>query len=151
MTSPCVSKPELTRTAPVRKIATMARLMITYVTGFNSADTRPTKRCICSSAAFFSENACCSRGSIVNARITRTPSRFSRAAPSTPSSPPCTFLYSGVQVSKIANTTANNIGIATTNTSAAFASTVKAITIAPNTTKGDRSSSRSARFTPVCT
>ena len=51
----------------------------------------------------------------------------------------------------IAKTTANSAGIVTTKTSAAFASTVKAMTIAPNTTNGDRSSSRSVRFRPFCT
>ena len=35
--------------------------------------------------------------------------------------------------------------------SAVFTSTVKAITIAPITTKGERSSRRSVMFTPVCT
>ena len=49
------------------------------------------------------------------------------------------------------NTTMDSSGIVTTNTSAALTSMVNAITIAPNTTKGERSSSRSARFRPDCT
>ena len=49
------------------------------------------------------------------------------------------------------NTTTDSSGMVTTNTSAALTSMVKAITIAPNTTNGERSSRRSARFTPDCT
>ena len=71
--------------------------------------------------------------------------------PSTLSSPACTFLYRGMVHSIIPNTTAASSGITAANTSAAFQSTVKAITMAPNTTKGDRSSRRSVRFTPFCT
>ena len=51
----------------------------------------------------------------------------------------------------IPNTTRLSAGIATANHTAASPSIVKAITIAPNTTKGERRSSRSVRFSPVCT
>ena len=42
-------------------------------------------------------------------------------------------------------------GIPTTNTSAAFTSMVNAMTMAPITTNGERSSKRRVRFTPFCT
>ena len=42
-------------------------------------------------------------------------------------------------------------GIVTTKISAAFASTVNAIIIAPNTIKGERKNRRSTRLTPDCT
>ena len=48
-------------------------------------------------------------------------------------------------------TTTDSSGIVTTKVSAAFASTVNAMIIAPNTTKGERSSSRSVILTPYCT
>ena len=53
--------------------------------------------------------------------------------------------------SMMPNTTTDRMGMATTNTSAAFASTKNAMIMAPNTTKGERSNSRRARFMPVCT
>ena len=56
-----------------------------------------------------------------------------------------------MQTSIMPKTTADSSGIVTTKVSAAFASTVKAMIIAPNTTKGERSSSRSVIFTPYCT
>ena len=83
--------------------------------------------------------------------MTRTPVRFSRVAPSTLSRPACTCLYRGMVHSITPNTTTASRGMATTNTSAAGTSMVKAITMAPNTTKGERSSSRRARFRPFCT
>lgn len=49
------------------------------------------------------------------------------------------------------NTTTERAGMTTTKVSADFASTVKAIIIAPITTKGERSSRRSVRFKPFCT
>ena len=71
--------------------------------------------------------------------------------PSTLSSSCCTFLYSGMLMSMMPNTTTDSTGMAAANHSAARLSTVKAMSIAPNTTKGERSSRRSARFRPVCT
>ena len=71
--------------------------------------------------------------------------------PSTLSSSCCTFLYSGMLTSMMPNTTTDSTGMAAANHSAARLSTVKAMIIAPNTTKGERSSRRSARFRPVCT
>ena len=47
------------------------------------------------------------------------------------------------------HTTANSAAITAANTSAMRESMVKAITMAPSTTKGERSSSRRAMFTPV--
>ena len=57
----------------------------------------------------------------------------------------------GRQASIIANITTASSGIATANTSAAFASTVKAMIAAPSTIKGERSSRRRVRFMPICT
>ena len=56
-----------------------------------------------------------------------------------------------MHVSITPNTTANSAAIAPTKMSASRASTVKAMSIAPNTTNGERSSSRSVRLSPVCT
>ena len=72
-------------------------------------------------------------------------------AESTRSSPAWTCLYRGMVHSITPKTTAASRGMATTNTNAAFQSMVKAMTMAPNTTKGERSSSRRARFMPFCT
>ena len=83
--------------------------------------------------------------------MTRTPVRFSRVAPRTLSNPDWTALYRGMVHSITPNTTAASRGMVTTNTKAAGTSMVKAITMAPNTTKGDRSSRRKARFRPFCT
>ena len=51
----------------------------------------------------------------------------------------------------IPNTTTDKSGIVTTNTSAALTSTVNAMTIAPNTIKGERRNRRRNRLTPDCT
>ena len=51
----------------------------------------------------------------------------------------------------MANTTPNSTGTATAKMSAARTSIVNAMSIAPNTTIGERSSSRSVRLSPVCT
>ena len=56
-----------------------------------------------------------------------------------------------MQLSMMANTTAKSAGIATAKMSADLVSMVKAIIIAPKTTIGERSSSRSVRLRPVCT
>ena len=48
------------------------------------------------------------------------------------------------------NTTAESSGIAATKIIAAFQSMKKAMTIAPNTIKGERRNSRSTRLTPDC-
>ena len=63
----------------------------------------------------------------------------------------CTFLYNGIHASITPNTTTASAGIPTTNTSAAFTSMVNAMTMAPITTNGERSSKRRVRFTPFCT
>ena len=44
-----------------------------------------------------------------------------------------------------------SIGIAATNTNAAWTSIVKAIIIAPNTIKGERKNNLKTRLTPFCT
>ena len=49
------------------------------------------------------------------------------------------------------NTTTDSSGMAATNTRAAFASTVNAMIMAPNTINGDRRKRRSTRLTPDCT
>lgn len=46
------------------------------------------------------------------------------------------------------NTTTDNRGMAATKTRAALASTVKAMTMAPNTMKGERRNKRRTRLTP---
>ena len=57
----------------------------------------------------------------------------------------------GMVMSMMPNTTMHRMGMTPANTIAAWVSMVKAMTIAPNTTKGDRSSSRRVRFTPFWT
>ena len=49
------------------------------------------------------------------------------------------------------NTITHSTGIVTAKTIAALTSTVKAMIMAPNTTKGDRSSRRSVILIPFCT
>ena len=56
-----------------------------------------------------------------------------------------------MQLNMMAKTTANRSGMITAKTQADFTSIVNAMIIAPNTTNGDRSKSRSARLSPVCT
>ena len=51
----------------------------------------------------------------------------------------------------IANTTTDSTGMVTTKTSAACQSTVKAMTIAPSTIKGERKKRRSTMLSPFCT
>ena len=82
--------PASTRTLPVFKIATIARLMTTYVSGFKSADSLPTNRCAANSPSRRPSKLSVSVCSRVKARMTRTPDRFSCAAPVTPSSFACT-------------------------------------------------------------
>ena len=53
-------------------------------------------------------------------------------------------------ISMIPNTIKLSTRISPRKIKAAWASMVKAITMAPSTTKGDRSSSRSPKFTPFC-
>lgn len=77
--------------------------------------------------------------------------RFSLVAPSTLSSPACTFLNRGIVHIIMPNTTTESAGIVTTKINAAFTSMVKAITMAPNTIKGERRNRRSTIFTPLCT
>ena len=115
------------------------------------AEMRPTYFCISVRASFFSSKEAISASSLPKARSTRTPVRFSLVVPSTLSSRPCTFLYRGMLRSMMPNTTTDSTGMANANHSAACASMVKAMIMAPNTTKGERKSSRKARFSPVCT
>ena len=53
-------------------------------------------------------------------------------------------------MSMMPNTMTDKSGITTTKISAAFTSTVNAMTIAPNTMNGERRNRRSTRFTPDC-
>ena len=71
--------------------------------------------------------------------------------PSTESSPACTFLYIGMVIIIIPNTTTDSRGMVTTKINAAFTSMVKAMTMAPNTINGERRKSRSTILTPFCT
>ena len=50
----------------------------------------------------------------------------------------------------MANTTTDNTGIVTTNTRAAFTSTVNAMIMAPKTINGERKNSLSTMLTPDC-
>ena len=122
-----------------------------YVSGFIRPEIFPTNFCISVRRSFFSRKCVCSCSSRQNARITRTPVRFSRVSPSTLSRAPCTRRYSGMVQIIMPNTTTESIGIATTKIIAAFTSTVNAIIIAPNTMNGERRNRRSTRFTPDCT
>ena len=54
-------------------------------------------------------------------------------------------------INRIANTTTASAGITMTKGIAAFASTVNAITIAPNTTNGERRNRRRNMLIPFCT
>ena len=116
-----------------------------------SADILPTNTWIFTSRLFSSSKATVSFFCRLKARITRTPSRFSRVVNSTRSSWRCTFLYNGMLTSRMPNTTMQSTGIVTANTMAVRTSTVNAMIMAPNTTKGDRSSRRRVMFTPFCT
>ena len=53
-------------------------------------------------------------------------------------------------ISMMPKTIRHSTGMTSTKTRAARKSMVKAINVAPNTTKGDRSSRRRVRFTPLC-
>ena len=63
---------------------------ITYVSGFSSAEMRPTNVCAPYSRCVSPENAATCPSSFKNARSTRTPARFSRTRSVTPSSRSCT-------------------------------------------------------------
>ena len=126
----------------------IAPLIITYVSGFISAENLPTNICILFNARLASSNCSFSSASLLKARITRTPVRFSRVMPSTRSRLACTFLYKGMLISITPNMTIDKSGIATTKIRAAFTSMVKAMIIAPNTINGERKNNRSTRLTP---
>ena len=119
--------------------------------GFIRAETRPTKIWSFVRLWFSAWKRWVSASSLPKARTTRTPVRFSLVADRTLSSFPWTCWYRGMVHSITPKTTAASRGMATTNTRAAFQSMVKAMTMAPNTTKGERSSRRRARFMPFCT
>ena len=109
---------------------------------------RPTYFCASVRIWFAFSNRFVSSSSLLNARITLAPVRFSLVARSTWSRSACTFLYIGIVTSMIPNTISERSGIVTTNTSAAFTSTVNAMIIAPNTMNGERRNNRKTRFTP---
>ena len=136
------------RTAPFHNSRTSATLIITYVTGFVSAEIRPTINCILVNALFSSEKRVISSCSLWKARITRTPVRFWRTLPNTWSSFSWTLRYNGIVINMIPKTTIASNGMTIANTTAAFTSTVNDITIAPNTINGERKSRRSTIFVP---
>ena len=78
MTSPWVMPPASTRKPPNQITAAMARLMIALVSGFKSAEMRPTVM----EVVIWSSLACAKRSfsfsCLEKARMTRTPERFSR-------------------------------------------------------------------------
>ena len=82
--------------------------------------------------------------------MTRAPVRFSRVAPSTFSSARWTPRIIGMFTAMMPNTTADSAAMTATKIHAHRASIVNAITIAPNTTNGERRNSRSVMLTPVC-
>ena len=131
--------------------AITAKFTSAKVAGFMIADIFPTFICILFKSSFLVSKSEISSFSLQNALITRVPSRFSRVLPSRPSNRCCTFLYSGIQTSITANTTAASTGTATVNTTAEPESTVNAIITAPKTTNGERKTRRRVRFVPVCT
>ncbi len=120
----------------------------TNVTGFISPEIFPTNICIAASPSLRSLNWAVSSSSRWNARITRTPVKFSRVRSVTASSLPCTFLYSGIVARITPNTTSDSAGIAAAKIRAEDTSIVNAITIAPNTINGDRRNKRRAMLTP---
>ena len=65
--------------------------------------------------------------------------------------PFCVFLYKGIVISIIPNTTIARIGIVHRKINAHLKSIVKAIIIAPNTTKGERKNNLKNKFIPDCT
>ena len=86
-----------------------------------------------------------------NARMTRTPVRFSRVSPVTRSRAACTFLKSGMLTSIMKMTPTNKSGIATTNTSAHLKLMVNAMIMEPMTMNGLRRRRRSPMLIPFCT
>ena len=63
----------------------------------------------------------------------------------------CTFLYNGMLASRMAKTTIRSAGMVTAKGRAARKSTVKAMTMAPITTKGERRNRRRNILIPFCT
>ena len=126
-------------------------MISTYVSGFMSAEMRPTNRLSFVRPRFFSSNSATDCSSRQNARMTRTPVRFSRVSAVTRSSPACALPKSGMLTIMMPNVTAKSIGMVTANTSAHLTLIVKAMIIAPNTMNGLRKSRRNPMFRPVCT
>ena len=141
--------PPSTLQAPVQTRTRIAELTITNVNGFIKAEIFPTKVCSLVNCSFSALKWLISSSSLLNARITRTPVRFSLVIPSTRSSCDCTFLYSGMLESIMPNTTTDRSGIVITKIMAALKSIVNAIIIEPNTMNGERMNRRSTRFVPV--
>ena len=112
---------------------------------------RPTNSFSFVSARLLSSNSATDCASRRNARITRTPVRFSRVRPVTRSKPDCAFLNSGILTSMMKKVTASSTGIDTAKMTAQRALIVKAMTIAPTTMNGLRSKRRKPMFRPFCT
>ena len=89
--------------------------------------------------------------SCTKARITRTPDRFSRVAPVTPSRFSRTLFCSGMLPRMMPKTIRNSTRMTPAKIRALPESMVKAMISAPKTTKGERSSRRKPRLIPVCT
>ncbi len=123
-------------------------MIMTYVTGFMTALILPTRFCINVRLSRLSSNLLFSSSSLWNARITLAPARFSLVMPSTLSRRSCTLRYIGMLTAITPNTTRDSNGIVTTKIIADLKSMVNAITIAPNTIKGERRNRRSTMLTP---
>ena len=116
--------------------------MISWVPGLSSAASFPTRMeaAVCSSVA--PPNRFCSLSVRANARITRTPDRFSRSTRVSLSSRPCTVRYSGTVLRITRVIISTNSGIATIITSDSRRSMVMAMTIPPTHKNGARITSR---------
>ena len=68
----------LTLIPPNHKIATMARFITVNVTGLSIADTFPAETAFSDKVRLAESNSCFSSSCLEKARITLTPSRFSR-------------------------------------------------------------------------
>ena len=130
--------PASTRTPPNHTMARIAAFMISCVTGFSSADSRPTRMAAAVCSSVLSEKRRRSSCVRAKARITRTPERFSRRIRVSLSSLPCTVRCIGT-VWRITSTMTNtNSGTAATITRESRQSMTSAMIIPPIQRKGAR-------------
>ena len=115
------------------------------------AEILPTCCWLSASFSLIAANSRTWVSSLPNARITRTPFRFSRVAAVTLSKFFWVCLYLGFVIFMIPKTITNSTLIAATKISAKWAFRANTITIAPNTMKGDRRNRRRNILMPFCT